>query len=165
MIPSGTRLNVRVDKAIDTRRNRPGDRFSGYPVAARGGERADPAAGRNALPRTRHYGGVFRQIERPRGPGAHFGRVPAARARVPDRYDQRQPRQRAHKHRNAALIGGGAAVGAAIGAIAGGGKGAAIGVLAGAGAGTAGAAATGKKEVTIAAETPMVFLVRGAVRL
>ena len=62
--------------------------------------------------------------------------------------------------RDAGFIGGGAAGGAAIGALAGGGKGAAIGAAAGAGAGTAGAAATGKKEVALPAETPLAFITR-----
>jgi hypothetical protein len=62
-----------------------------------------------------------------------------------------------HKKRNIELIGGGAGVGALIGGIAGGGKGAAIGAAAGAGAGTATAAATGKKDITIPAETPLSF--------
>ncbi len=59
--------------------------------------------------------------------------------------------------RNTVFIGGGAAAGAVIGAIAGGGKGAAIGALAGAGAGTAGAAVTGKKDIEFPAETRLVF--------
>jgi hypothetical protein len=62
-----------------------------------------------------------------------------------------------HKKRDVIAIGGGSALGAIIGGIAGGGKGAAIGAAAGAGAGTAGAAATGKKDVTLAAETTMIF--------
>jgi hypothetical protein len=65
-----------------------------------------------------------------------------------------------HKKRNTIAAGGGAGLGAAIGAIAGGGKGAAIGALAGAGAGTAGAYATGKRELTLPAETPLAFSVR-----
>jgi hypothetical protein len=65
-----------------------------------------------------------------------------------------------HKKRNVTAIGGGAGLGAAIGAIAGGGKGAAIGAAAGAGAGTAGAYATGKKKLTLGAETPLTFTIR-----
>ncbi len=62
-----------------------------------------------------------------------------------------------HNKRNIIAIGGGTALGATIGAIAGGGKGAAIGAAAGAGAGTAGAALTGKKDVTFPAETRLRF--------
>ena len=65
--------------------------------------------------------------------------------------------------RDAGFIGGGAAGGAIIGALAGGGKGAAIGAAAGAGAGTAGAAATGKKEIDLPAETKLVFTTRTSV--
>jgi hypothetical protein len=59
--------------------------------------------------------------------------------------------------RTAVGAGGGAVAGAIIGAIAGGGKGAAIGAAAGAGAGTAGAAFTGERDVTLAAETKLSF--------
>jgi hypothetical protein len=62
-----------------------------------------------------------------------------------------------HKKRNAEMIGGGAGVGALIGAIAGRGKGAAIGGLIGAGAGTAGAGVTGKKEIVLPSETLLRF--------
>jgi hypothetical protein len=62
-----------------------------------------------------------------------------------------------HTKSNVTKIGGGAALGALLGGIFGGGKGAAIGALAGGGAGTAGAAATGKKEAKIGAETTMTF--------
>ncbi|MBZ5503383.1 MAG: hypothetical protein LAN59_14320 [Acidobacteriia bacterium] len=68
---------------------------------------------------------------------------------------------KSHAGRDAAWIGGGAATGAVIGAIAGGGKGAAIGTLAGAGAGTGTAYATGKKEIVLPAETELVFVVAG----
>jgi len=63
-----------------------------------------------------------------------------------------------HSKSNATKIGGGAALGAVIGAIAGGGKGAAIGTIAGAGAGTAGAAATGKKEAVVESEAVLTFV-------
>jgi hypothetical protein len=68
-----------------------------------------------------------------------------------------------HNKRNGVLIGGGAGLGALIGAVAGGGKGALIGGAAGAGAGTAGAAYTGKKDIRVPAETRLTFrLVRPA---
>lgn len=62
-----------------------------------------------------------------------------------------------HTKSNATKIGGGAALGAIIGGIAGGGKGAAIGTVVGAGAGTAGAAATGKKIATVDSEAVLSF--------
>jgi len=64
---------------------------------------------------------------------------------------------KSHKRRDLEMIGGGAGVGAAIGAIAGGGKGAAIGSLIGGAGGTAGAYATGKKEIDLPTETQMTF--------
>lgn len=64
---------------------------------------------------------------------------------------------KSHTKSNATKIGGGAAAGALIGGLAGGGKGALIGTAAGAGAGTGVAAATGKEEAIIHAETAITF--------
>jgi hypothetical protein len=63
-----------------------------------------------------------------------------------------------HAKSNATKIGGGAALGAVIGAIAGGGKGAAIGTLAGGAAGTGAAAATGKKPAIVDSEAVLTFV-------
>jgi hypothetical protein len=62
-----------------------------------------------------------------------------------------------HKKRNIEMIGGGAGAGALVGALTGGKKGAAIGGAVGAGAGTGVAAATGKDEIELAAETKLTF--------
>lgn len=59
--------------------------------------------------------------------------------------------------RTAALAGGGTALGAIVGGIAGGGKGAAIGAVAGGGAGAGGAAFTGNKEIVFPAESVLSF--------
>ncbi len=58
--------------------------------------------------------------------------------------------------RTTAMVGGGAAGGAIIGGIAGGGKGALIGGAIGAGAGTVGAA-TGNRDITLSSESPLSF--------
>jgi len=70
-----------------------------------------------------------------------------------------------HSKRNVVAIGGGTAAGAIIGGLAGGGKGAAIGAGVGAAAGTAGAAATGKKDVNLPAETKLRFTTKAAVTI
>ncbi len=64
---------------------------------------------------------------------------------------------KSHKKRNILMTGGGAGLGALVGAVAGGGKGAAIGGLVGAAGGAGAAYATGKKEIVLPAETPMTF--------
>lgn len=63
---------------------------------------------------------------------------------------------------SAIKAGGGTLAGALIGGLAGGGKGAAIGALAGAGAGTGLAAATGKREAVIRAESVITFTTSAA---
>ncbi len=67
-----------------------------------------------------------------------------------------------HAKSNVTKIGGGAALGAVIGAIAGGGKGAAIGTLAGGAAGTGAAAATGKKPAIVESEAVLTFVTSSA---
>jgi hypothetical protein len=65
---------------------------------------------------------------------------------------------KSHTKSNVTKIGGGAAAGALIGGLVGGGKGALIGTAAGAGAGTGVAAATGKQEAVVHAETAITFI-------
>ncbi len=67
--------------------------------------------------------------------------------------------------RSAKVIGGTTALGAVIGAIAGGGKGAAIGSVAGAGAGTAAQVATSGQKVNIPAETRLTFTLQNPLDL
>ena len=67
--------------------------------------------------------------------------------------------------RTAVIAGGGAAVGALIGGLAGGGKGAAIGALAGGGGGAAGAAYTGNKDVILPAESAVSFKLEAPLQL
>ena len=69
-----------------------------------------------------------------------------------------------HTKSNVTKIGGGAAAGALIGGLAGGGKGALIGTAAGGAAGTGVAATTGKEEVVVPAETAMTFTIHGATK-
>ncbi|HXZ78886.1 MAG TPA: hypothetical protein VEG30_03090 [Terriglobales bacterium] len=67
---------------------------------------------------------------------------------------------KSHTKSNVTKIGGGTAAGALIGGLAGGGKGAAIGAGVGAAGGTGVAAATGKEEAIIPAESALTFTTR-----
>lgn len=67
--------------------------------------------------------------------------------------------------RSEEAIGGGTAVGALIGALAGHGKGAAIGAISGAGAGTAAQALTKPAEVTLPADTVLRFTLSSAIQV
>ena len=67
-----------------------------------------------------------------------------------------------HTKSNVTKIGGGTAMGALIGAIAGGGKGAAIGAGVGAAAGTGVAAGTGKKPAEVQSETVLAWVAQAA---
>jgi hypothetical protein len=78
-------------------------------------------------------------------------------------YSSRVSRKgKSHTTSNVAKIGGGTAGGALIGGLIGGGKGAAIGAGAGAAGGTGVAAATGKKEAVIPAESVLTFTITGS---
>ena len=165
VIPNGTPLHVRVDGSIDTRRNRAGDPFTAtlsQPIAVEG---------RVVVPAGTEFSGHVTMAGasgRLKGRAALGLKLDALRLNGREYPIQTTSVDRvsaAHKKRNAILIGGGTGLGAALGAIAGGPKGALIGAGAGAAAGTAGAAATGKRQVAIRAETPLRFTLRSAVEM
>lgn len=164
-LPAGTVFRVRLDQTLDTRHNRPGDRFSA--------SLAQPVVdGRTILLPigTRCYGHLV--TSQPSGRfkgravlslsldsfdlhGQHF--------RIATNVDARW--SGGHKKRNWVLMGGGTSGGAAIGAIAAGPFGAAVGAGAGGVAGTVGAAITGKKNVRLPAETVLAFSLRRPITL
>jgi hypothetical protein len=165
VIPRDSVLRVQIDQALDTRRNRAGDHFHASlaaPVLVHGSA---------VLPRGTEFTGHITQSD---ASGRLKGRAVLTVTLDSFRLNGKEYRVHtgsverlsvAHKKRNLGLIGGGTGLGAALGAIAGGGKGALIGAAAGAAAGTAGAAATGKLEVGISAESLLTFPLRTAVDL
>jgi hypothetical protein len=165
IIPAGTRVRVRLDQTIDTKRNRPGDRFEATLISPvqMNGEFLVPSgtifAGHvtEAKPSGRFKGRAVLGVELDtfRLDGAVYRVVTAPDVRVSGR----------HRKRNWILIGGGAGFGAGVGAVAGGGVGALIGAGAGATAGAVGAFFTGRKNVSLPVETPLTFRLRTEVAL
>jgi hypothetical protein len=164
-IPRGTPIHVRLDETVDTHRNRPGD------VVHATLSQPLVVDGRTVVPAGARFTGHITMAD---ASGRMKGRAHIGVAMDSFHLHGRQYRiatttveraSAAHKKRNGILIGGGTGLGAALGAIAGGGQGALIGAGAGAAAGTAGAAATGKLNVAIAAETPLRFTLRSAVMM
>jgi hypothetical protein len=165
VIPKGTELHVRIDESVDTKRNRAGDQFRA--------SLAEPIVldGKTVVPKGTPFVG---HVTESQASGRLEGRAVLALTLdsfelagkdYPVRTGSIDRVSAAHKKRNIALIGGGAGLGALIGGLAGGGKGALIGAGAGAGAGTAGAAATGKKEVGVEAESLLTFPLRSPVTI
>jgi len=164
-VPAGTRLEVRVDQALSTERNRAGDKFRATLEAPVETE------GREVLPRGARVSGHV-TTSRPSGRlegraviGITLDSVESNGRAVPISTSLDTKTSEAHKKRNIELIGGGAGVGALIGGLLGGGKGAAIGAGAGAAAGTGGAAVTGEKNIEIPAETVFTFRLKAPVEL
>jgi hypothetical protein len=165
LIPAGTALHVRLEQTVDTRRNRPGDRFEATLISP------VEVDGQLILPRGTPFEGHVTQSS----PSGHLKgrailaveldafRLNGVKYPVVTSVDDRVSGR--HRKRNWILIGGGGGLGATIGAIAGGPAGALIGAGAGAGAGTAGAYFTGKKNVAIPAETALTFRLRREVRV
>jgi hypothetical protein len=164
-IPAGTRVRVRLEQTIDTKRNRPGDRFEATlisPIQVNGAFLV-PAGTTfeghvtEAKPSGRFKGRAVLGVEVDsfRLDGVVYRVMTAPDVRVSGR----------HRKRNWILIGAGAGFGAAVGAVAGGGAGALIGAGTGAGAGAVGAFFTGRKDVSLPVETPLTFRLRTEVTL
>ena len=156
-IPEGSPFEVTLDETLASNRNHAGDLFAA--------SLSEPIVedGKTIIPAGAHVAG--RVVDAKDAGRLHVpARLSVALSSVEvdgksydiDTGTIRKTGQN-HNKRNLGFIGGGAAGGAIIGALAGGGKGALIGSAVGAGAGTAGAASTGKKDVSLPAETRLRF--------
>jgi hypothetical protein len=164
-IPPGTQITVRSSHALSSGTAKVGDRFDaslthtlvvGGKTLAKAGA---PAHGKVTLAKS---------SGRLHAPGQLTLRLTSLQVQgkmVPLSTGNYHIQGESHTKSNATKIGGGAALGAMVGGLAGGGKGAAIGAGAGGAAGTGVAAATGKEEATIPAEKAMSFTTITAARL
>ena len=154
-IPVGTKVTVRLGQAISSETAHTGDTWegtlandlvvNGQTIAKAG----DPVKGKvtyaKSSGRLKTPGQVTIRLTSINGTSVTSSAIGA--------------KGKSHTKSNATKIGGGAAAGALIGGLAGGGKGALIGAGVGAGAGTGVAAATGKQDVTLSAETARTFTI------
>jgi len=168
-IPAGATLEVRNNDTIDSQTAQVGQTYSG--VIERDVVDTD---GRVAIPRGANATLVVRSAS---GQGRLQGQSDLAVDVSSVEVDGRQYRLETSdfvergtqglgtNKRTGEFVGGGAALGGIIGAIAGGGKGAAIGALAGGGAGTATQGLTRGKAVRIPSETLLRFKLEAPVRI
>ena len=157
VIPRDTSIRVRLERAVGTGSNRPGDRFTATldaPILH---------GAHVAIPKGTVFAGHLTAAKpsgRLRGRG-YLGftldsfELDGGRYRIATSATGRG--SAGHKRRNLGIIGNGSGLGALIGAIAGGAKGTLIGLGAGAAAGTARAAITGRRNVRLPAETLLSF--------
>lgn len=165
VIPAETTLTVTIDQAVSTKNNNTGDRFEASLAAP---VRVD---GNEVLPLGTKVRGTVTQAASAghlKGGAVLALTLDSIRAggqTYPIETSEYSEVGKARGKRTLVGGGGGAAVGAVIGAIAGGGKGAAIGAVAGGGAGTAGAAYTGERDISIAPESRLHFKLRKSVSI
>lgn len=157
VVPAGTTLTVRLGESIGSKISSPGQSFGATLASAVtvDGNTVIPAGASargtvvDAKPLGRFKGGALLEVRLTSI--AVDGREKTIETSAVERTEKGKGK------RTAVLAGGGTALGAIVGGLAGGGKGAAIGALAGAGAGGAGAAFTGNKEIVLPAESALSF--------
>jgi hypothetical protein len=157
-ISAGTKLRIALLDAVSSDRSRPGDQFmasltepvivNGETILAKGTKVRGRVVGANESGRVKGRARLeltLTQIIREQGGALDISTKSYTAV------------AESTKKRDAAFIGGGAGVGAAIGALTGGGKGAAIGAAVGGGAGTGTVLATKGKEIRYGVEHPLSF--------
>ena len=165
MVPAGTRLRIALTDAVSSDRSRPGDSFLGV--------LAEPIVidGKMAFEKGTKVRGLVvdaKESGRVKGRASiQLTLTEIVRSGNPINISTKTYSAVAEptKKRDAAIIGGGAGLGAAIGALAGGGKGALIGAGIGGGAGTGTVLATKGKEIHSSPETRLTFTLARSVEV
>lgn len=157
-IPSGTTIRVRMIDRLSSEQNQTGDTFHGTldePIQVNGRELYPKGADVIGRVTDVHPTG---RLSEPGELDLVLNTVSSGTVAASIHVQPLVIKGESHSKSNVTKIGGGAALGAVIGAIAGGGKGAAIGTLAGGAAGTGAAAATGKKPALVDSEAVLTFV-------
>lgn len=165
-VPAGTLLTVRLSESLSSEKNQAGDSFTasldqplvvdGFVIAERG---------------SRLEGRILEAEQAGRVRGVASLAIHLVRLHTSDGQDVRLQTEKFVKQgptstgEDVKKVGAGAAIGAAIGAIAGGGKGAAIGAGVGGAAGTGTVMATRGKAAVLPSETRISFRLQEAVTL
>ncbi len=158
-IPAGTTIEVRIIESLTSEKAQVGDVFHATltePLVIEGREMYPKGADVVGRITEAHASG---RLSDPGVLALEITAISYGGRTTPVRVEPYTLRGESHTKSNVGKIGGGAALGAVIGAIAGGGKGAAVGTVVGAGAGTGVAAASGKKDATIESEAVLSFVV------
>ena len=157
-IPAGTQLQVRIIEKLSSEQASVGDQFHGTfaaPVVVNGrtlfSKGTDVTGEVTSVER-------FGRLSRPGELHLSLRTVRSGGRTYAIAADPFVIKGESHTKSNVAKIGGGAGLGALIGAIAGGGKGAAIGAGVGAAAGTGVAAGTGKKPAEVESEAVLTWV-------
>ena len=156
-VPAGTEITVKLEQAVGSKISNSGDTFTatvaepvsvdGKVVIPEGSEATGTVVDAKSRGRFKGAARLELKLDSVTVGGSSYKLETASVNRT----------MKGKGKRTAGFIGGGAAAGAVIGALAGGGKGAAIGAVVGGGAGTAGAAFTGNKDITFPAESALSF--------
>jgi hypothetical protein len=157
-IPSGTSIRVRMTDNLSSEQTQMGDTFRGTldePIVVNGRELYPKGADVIGRVTDVHPTG---RLSEPGELDLVLNTVSSGTVAASIHVEPLVLKGESHSKSNVTKIGGGAALGAVIGAIAGGGKGAAIGTLAGGAAGTGAAAATGKKPAIVESEAVLTFV-------
>ena len=168
LLPAGTQVSVRTDELIDSRTAADGQTFS-----ATIEQDVMDDAGNIAIPRRSPARLVIRQVQSGSTLGSPQLVLDLESVTVDGRrylVSSEDITQSGHSgigknRRTAEMVGGGAALGTLLGAIAGGGKGAVIGAITGAAAGGAVQVLTKGREVRVPAETMLTFRLDQPLRL
>jgi hypothetical protein len=157
VIPAGTVITVRIQQPVGSKTSHEGDRFDAsiaQPITIGGKTVVPTGSSASGQVTEAHPAGKFKG-------GATLGLTLTSLHVAGSNYAIQSAavsqESKGKGKRTATMVGGGAAAGALIGGLAGGGKGAAIGALVGGGAGTAGAAYTGNRDISLPAESALTF--------